>query len=162
MIASVARAGSYTQTEAPLVITDATGNKSSSTPGPVVSSSNVVSGELSSITAMTVSLAISHSWFGDLIVTLQAPGGGPTIDLFRKVGQRDAPAANGNNSDNHNFVVTNTYSFSDSAGTTRLYNGATYTGNTVNSATFRATNNIYNGVNDGSGEVIQPFLGVGG
>lgn len=52
---------------------------------------------------------LSHTWAGDLIMTLSGPGGGNTYNFFYRPGQT-SPTAVGQNVD---FVASNSYSFVD-------------------------------------------------
>ncbi len=61
-----------------------------------------------SITGVSFS-GLSHTWCGDLIMTLTGPGAGNSFTFFYRPGQTSATAV-GQNGD---FLAGNTYSFSD-------------------------------------------------
>jgi len=52
-----------------------------------------------SILDIQIDLAINHTWVGDILVTIQAPSGGPSINLIDRPGVPEPPAGAGDSSD---------------------------------------------------------------
>lgn len=86
------------------------------TAGTPLSMPIVVSGVGGAITNMSVSLTMTHSWVGDLNVTLSAPGGSPSFTIFGRTGSASGsgiPTTDCGYPSNMN----GTYIFADPSGT---------------------------------------------
>ncbi|MCY7346426.1 MAG: hypothetical protein LH614_09435, partial [Pyrinomonadaceae bacterium] len=68
-----------------------------------------VSGVSGSPTTVSVNMTLTHTWVGDLIVTLTAPGGSPSIPIYSRVGSTTATGFG----DSSN--LGGTYTFNDAA-----------------------------------------------
>jgi proprotein convertase P-domain-containing protein len=95
-----------------------------------------VTGITGTITNVAVSMSITHTWVGDLVVTLRAPGGAPSKVIFA---QTLAAAATDCGDDSN---LTGPYNFFDTApATPTWWNAATTAGSTVSvaSGNYQAT-----------------------
>ncbi len=96
-----------------------------------------VTGATGPITAMSVNFTGTHTWVGDVEVTLIAPGGSPSMVVVSRIGVTTATGFG----DSSNYAGT--YNFSDTAAGTNIWTVATdpLCGDTCNVAanTYRTT-----------------------
>ncbi len=92
----------------------------------------LVSGVAGAITNMSVSLTMTHTWVGDLNVTLSAPGGSPSFTIFGRTGT--AGTSSGLNC-GYSSNMSGTYVYADPSATTNNWWTAANMGDTGNIAT---------------------------
>ena len=79
------------------------------TPGTPLTISFEVAGVTANVSAVRVSITGTHTWVGDIALTLAAPGGNPSMLLFAKTGST-TPAGAGSSAD-----FAGPYGFADDA-----------------------------------------------
>lgn len=85
-------------------------------PGTALSMPIVVSGVGGAITNMSVSLTMTHTWVGDLNVTLSAPGGSPSFTIFGRTGSASTTPSPGPNC-GYASNMSGTYVYADPSAT---------------------------------------------
>ena len=95
------------------------------TPNPTYGTPLVVSfavaGVSANVTSVSVNMTMTHTWVGDLDVVLTAPGAGPSLVIFSRVGALTA-ASFGSSSD-----LGGLYNFTDTAAGTNFWTAAAAT-----------------------------------
>ena len=86
------------------------------TAGTPLSMPIVVSGVGGAITNMSVSLTMTHTWVGDLNVTLSAPGGSPSFTIFGRTGSASTTPSPGPNC-GYPSNMSGTYVYADPSAT---------------------------------------------
>ena len=149
---SAAQAATIVTVGAGGAIPDCTGGITTCTPG--VFTSDVVVAAPGSITDVTVSIDVAHTFIGDLIVTLENVGTGDSAVLFSRVGLFSPSTCCGDGAD-----LSGAYSFNDSfAGD--FWAASTLAGSgTVPAGDYFPTT-ADNGASSLLAAVISPFCGL--
>jgi subtilisin-like proprotein convertase family protein len=108
------------------------------TPGTSLAMPIAVSGVGAAITNMSVSLTMTHTWVGDLNVTLSAPGGSPSFTIFGRTGSAASSVSPGPNC-GYASNMSGTYVYADPSATSNNW----WTAANVSDATNIATGTYF-------------------
>lgn len=122
------------------------------TPNPGVFMSNIVVTDSFAITDASIMINLSHTWAGDLIITLEKTGGGPTATILERVGRVGGTGAG----DSSDFAASQTLTFANAG--TNIWTTAAGLGSAVAipTGTYAAS-----GVNSGAANnAFSAFVGL--